>query len=430
MTMSRLVFLVCMVYGILLLGLSTLDGRLIALAIPMAIFLLSALYYGPGEMHITVTRSLSDSCVSTGVQVEVKTVITNTGPHLEEVLLEDRIPPGLELLKGETRILATLPVNGTIELNYVVRANRGRHVFPEVRVSADDQLGFFRRRKSFSAPAQLLVKPQLWKLKPVPIRPRLAHGYTGFIPTRSGGTGVNFYAVREYQTGDPLRRINWKVTARRDDELFTNDFEQERITDVGLILDARQRTNIQVRDDSLFEHSIQATAALAEAFLHDGNRVGLLIYGRGRETTFPGYGKVQLERILRSLAQAQSGDNQALESFVYLPTRFFPARSQIVFISPLITDDLPVLTSLRSYGYHILVVSPDPFIFEGASYQPDRNQKLAIRLARIERVLLLRKLQRAGVRVVDWPIDQPLNQVMHTVLYRTAMEYPVGGLGI
>ncbi len=428
--MGRFVFLACLIYGLLLLGLPTLDGRLIALAIPFTIFLLSALYYGPGEMHISVARSLSDSCVSSGVKVEVKTRITNMGPQLEEVLLEDHIPAGLELLHGETQVLATLPANGTIELNYVVSGSRGRHDFPDVRASAVDHLGIFRRCKSFSAPAQLLVKPQLWKIKPVPIRPRLAHGYTGFIPTRSGGTGVNFFGVREYQIGDPLRRINWKVTARRNEELFTNEFEQERITDVGLILDARQRTNIQVREDSLFEHSILATAALADAFLRDGNRVGLLIYGRGRETTFPGYGKVQLERILRALAQAQSGDNQALESFVYLPTRFFPAHSQIVFVSPLITDDLPVLTSLRSYGYHILVVSPDPFLFEGASYQPDKNQQLAIRLARIERVLLLRKLQRLGIRVVDWPVDRPLNQVMHTALYHPAMEYSIGGAGI
>ncbi|MGE5222418.1 MAG: DUF58 domain-containing protein [Omnitrophica WOR_2 bacterium] len=427
--MGRLVFLVCLIYALLLLGLATLDGRLVALAIPMMVFLLSALYFAPGEVQISITRSLSDNCVSTGIPVEVITRITNTGAELEEVLLEVDIPPGLELLKGETRVLAALPVNGINELSYTVRGSRGRHVFPEVRVSAVDQLGVFRRRKSFSAPAALLIKPQPWKLKPVPIRPRLAHGYTGFIPTRSGGAGVNFYGVREYQTGDPLRRINWKVTARRDEEMFTNEFEQERITDVGLILDARQRTNIQVKEDSLFEHSVRATASLAEAFLHDGNRVGLLIYGRGREMTFPGYGRVQLERILRSLAQAQSGDNQALESFVYLPTRFFPARSQIVFISPLINDDLPVLISLRSYGYHILVVSPDPFLFEGASYQPDVNQKLAIRLARIERVLLLRKLQRAGVRVVDWPVVQPLNQVMHTALYRAAMENPVGGSG-
>ena len=59
---------------------------------------------------------------------------------------------------------------------------------------------------------------------------------------------MSFWGVREYQMGDSLRHINWKIAARRmiaarqAQELFTNEFEQERIADVGLILDARDQT--------------------------------------------------------------------------------------------------------------------------------------------------------------------------------------------
>ena len=156
---------------------------------------------------------------------------------------------------------------------------------------------------------------------------------------------MNFFGVREYQVGDPLRWINWRVVARHTEFLFTNVFEQERIADVGLILDARQQNDVLSPDGPLFDHAVRATASLAEVFLGAGNRVGLLIYGSGMTRTFPGYGKVQRDRIMRALARAKTGFNYALESLEYLPTRFFPARSQIVMISPLLPRGSPCARS-------------------------------------------------------------------------------------
>jgi uncharacterized protein (DUF58 family) len=224
--------------------------------------------------------------------------------------------------------------------------------------------------------------------------------------------------VREYQVGDPLRWINWKVAARHDQTLFTNEFEQERIADVGLILDARSQSDIHCKDGSLFEYSVRVTASLADAFLSDGNRVGLLIYGRGQEKTFPGYGKVQRERILRALGNARTSDNLALQSLNYLPTRFFPAHSQIVMVSPLSDHDLPVLFQLRALGYSLLIVSPDPVSFEARLYAKDEVVSVATRLANLERVLLLHKLQRGGIQTVDWDVTRPFDQVAYAMLGR------------
>jgi len=243
---------------------------------------------------------------------------------------------------------------------------------------------------------------------------------------------VNFFGVREYQLGDPLRWINWRVAARHTESLFTNEFEQERIADVGLILDARQQSDVLSPDGALFDHAIRATASLADVFLNAGNRVGLLIYGSGTERTFPGYGKVQRDRIMRALARARTGFNYALASLEYLPTRFFPARSQIVMISPLNPDDLPVLVRLRANGYQVMVISPDPIDFEAKSADfrvlagRRRMLELATRIARAERRLLLRELQRVSIQIVDWQVTQPLDQVIRVSLGRLPQSRVLG----
>jgi uncharacterized protein (DUF58 family) len=227
---------------------------------------------------------------------------------------------------------------------------------------------------------------------------------------------VAFFGVREYQLGDPLRRLNWRVSARHSHRLFTNEFEQERITDVGLILDARQRNNVRGTAGSLFEHAVAATASLATTFLNDGNRVGLLVYGGFLNWTFPGYGKMQRKRILESLAQAKTGESLIFESFDYFPTRFFPSKSQLVLVSPLCQEDLAVLIRLCARGYQVLVVSPDPVSFETRALRDQPGVGLASRIARLERSLLLHKLRRGGVQVVNWQVERPLERVIRASL--------------
>jgi uncharacterized protein (DUF58 family) len=239
------------------------------------------------------------------------------------------------------------------------------------------------------------------------------HGFAGPIPSRKVGSGVNFLGIREYQTGDPLRRINWRVSARHTDEIFSNEFEQERIADIGIILDARQQSDVEVSSGNLFEYAVQATASLADSFLADGNRVGLLIYGRGMESTFPGYGKIQRQRILQSLGRARTGSSYAFKSLENLPTRFFPTGSQIVLVSPLDRDDIPVLIQLRALGYEVMVVSPDSISFEARQYRQEKVAILATRIARLERAMLLRSLQRVGIAVVNWQVEGSLDDALH-----------------
>jgi len=218
-----------------------------------------------------------------------------------------------------------------------------------------------------------------------------------------------------------LRRINWKVSSRHPQDLFTNEYEQERIADVGLILDAREKTNISVGGLSIFEYSVQATASLAEYFLADGHRVSLLAYGYSLERVFPGYGKVHKKRIYHALAQMQTGTNYALENFNFLPIRLFPARSQLVMISPLHIRDYLAIVRLITAGYDMLVISPDPVEFEAKAFPASLELQQAIRLARIERRVLLSKLARLGVRVVNWQVDQPFEQTMYAALGRRPM---------
>ncbi len=417
--MARRAFpLILLVYGLALAGLATLRGELLALALPILIYLLVGFWWAPGEIRLEIQRTLGSERAAPDMPVKVTVTVHNHGPVLEEVTLEDILPDGLHVLEGATRHLLHLPSGGSYSWMYSVSGPRGYYAFSTVEAEASDLLGLLPRKRSFPVRGQLFILPPVMRIRRVAIRPRRTNVYSGIIPARLGGAGVEFFDVRAYQAGDPQHWINWRASARHTGDLYSNEFEQERVADVGMVLDGRLRTNTLREGHSLFEYSVQAAACLADTFLAQGNRVGLLLYGHYLHWTLPGYGKIQRERILQTLARAKPGESLVFADLGHIPTQLFPAHSQIVLVSPLTSDDYAVLLQLRARGYQVMVVSPNPVRFELA-YLPKRPEvDLAGRIVRLEREVLLQKLRHAGAHVLDWDVAQPFDQVGPAVLGR------------
>jgi uncharacterized protein (DUF58 family) len=416
--MSRPLLLGLIIYSLLMAGIASGRGELLTLALPFVVYLLAGFLRAPDEIRLEATRHLSTERTSPYADVVVSATITNRGSQMEEILLVDQVPEGLQIRSGFTRHLLRLPVGGSYAFTYTVAGPRGGYGFEKIQARVNDHLAVTGRTVQIDAKGQLFVFPPVLRLRHVAIRPRRTRVYAGTIPARAGGTGTEFFGVREYQPGDPPRAINWRASARHAEALYSNEFQQERVADIGIVLDGRLRTNEFAGGHSLFEHSVQAVAALADALLTQGNRVGLLVYSSYLRWTLPGYGKVQRERILHSLAHAKSGGSEVFSVLENLPTRLFPPESQIILVSPLTDDDLMPLVQLRAQGYQVLVVSPDPVKFE-LSYLPgNSNVDLAARVIHMERTLLLQRIQRASIQVLDWNVAEPFDLVVKRKLGR------------
>ncbi len=427
--MNRPLLLGVLAYILFILSLATLQGDLLALAVPLVLYLLFGLLRAPQTLDLDVRRQLSAERIAPHQTVTVTLALTNRGQAIDEILVEDILPDGLKVTDGSNRHLTRLARGETRAWTYTVSGPRGAYGFETIQVKAREGLGLIERSQAFNTPAQLFIIPSVLRLRNVLVRPRHTRVYAGNIPARVGGAGVDFFGVRDYQPGDPPRRINWRVSARHGgsgngeseaamQRLYANEFEQERVADVGIVLDGRDRTNLFGGGRTIFEFSVQAAGSLATAFLAQGNRVGLLLYGQYLHWTLPGYGKLQRERILHALASARHGGSDVFSNLAHLPTRLFPVNSQIVFVSPLVGEDLNVLVQLRARGYQVLVVSPDPVAFETARLPRTPQVGQAARVVRMERDLLLGQLRRAGIQIMNWDVFQPFDQAVRHSLGR------------
>jgi uncharacterized protein (DUF58 family) len=427
--LSRSLFLGFIVSTLVLAGVAAVRGEFITLALPLAVYLVTGYLISPEATKLSATRHLSTDRTTPHVEVTVTVTIKNHGPHLEEVMIEDHVPADLTIgpaIDASTAIhaappnrhLIRLPKDSAYTFTYKVSGPRGGYEFDSVRAKINDPFRVTSRVVELPAKGQLFIFPIVLRLRHVAIHPRRTRVYAGMIPARVGGTGTEFFGVRDYHPGDPPRVINWRASAHHEDVLYANEFQQERVADVGIVLDGRMRTNEFAHGHSLFEHSVQAAAAVADALLAQGNRVGMLVYAAYLRWTIPGYGKIQREKIMHSLAYAKPGGSDVFADLEHLPTRLFPPESQIIMISPLHEDDLMPLVQLRAQGYQVLVISPNPVKFELAYLQKTRNVELAGRVVTMERQLLLQKVRRAGVQVLDWNVLEPFDHVVKRMLSR------------
>ena len=377
------------IFLLLLLGFGLVDGGVVLLALPFVLYLLLSLLATPEAADLQISRSLSRTRLPAGEELVVTLTVQNNGAAIGELFLADALPPNLSLTDGSTRQLLALPAGGSHSFSYTVRVPRGQYKFSQVTAVVREPFDLRRREFSYDVPGSLFayLVPRASNLKQVTIHPRRTRVYAGIVPARVGGEGLDFFGVRDYRQGDSQRRINWRAGARHPGSLFSNEFEQERVADVGLILDARAVSNIPYGDQSLLEYSIEAITLMMDALIGQGNRVALLIYGGAVNYTLPGYGKLQKERILQALSGAQLQSSHVFFFFCALPTRLFPAQSQIIFVSPLLPEDTPFLRRLRSFGYEVLLVSPNPIDYERQFLPQTPDMALAAQLAQLEREL-------------------------------------------
>ncbi len=126
---------------------------------------------------------------------------------------------------------------------------------------------------------------------------------------RSGfrGQGLDFDDFREYMPGDEPRFIDWKVTARTGTP-YIRRFHEEREQVLLLAIDASGSMAYASGADTKLEYAAQLAAVLAYSAVQNGDKVGLLLYGRQPHFYLPpAKGMKQCLRIVREILTTPAG---------------------------------------------------------------------------------------------------------------------------
>ncbi len=101
--------------------------------------------------------------------------------------------------------------------------------------------------------------------------------FAGLYASVFRGQGLNFEEVREYQQGDDIRNMDWKVTARTG-EPHLKVFREERERSVMLCVDKGSHMEFGTRGTFKSIQAARAAALLGWAANHQHDRVGGVLF--------------------------------------------------------------------------------------------------------------------------------------------------------
>jgi uncharacterized repeat protein (TIGR01451 family) len=160
------------------------------------------------DVSLSVSRTLSDVDPDPGDEVTVSLTVRNTGETtIPDLRLVDGVPAALEVIDGSPRLGTALRPGARGTFEYTVFARRGEYEFEPLLAVARDASGSREREVELRVDTVLTCTPSLSATTDVPLR-GLTSRYTGRVETDTGGEGIEFYATREYRSGDSLSRVD------------------------------------------------------------------------------------------------------------------------------------------------------------------------------------------------------------------------------
>ena len=316
----------------------------------VAVLLVSLLLPKFGLRSLSAER-ICDSVLTENESLKVKITLHNYGWFTRYLI--ELIQPNLGLVEEDptTAIIFSIKQKQSIELN-IPCLLRGVHSLPPLYVKTGFPLGLIEKKKTVcEIKKEILVYPSPFRLFNFPYISATHIPIVGTQSLSRKGGSQEFIEVREYQRGDSPKHIHWPQTARQN-TLMVREYEFMSATEVTILLNLNQQSNIGKGKDSTLEYAIKIAASISKHACSNGHHVRLLGYGETEIDISTGTGQTQYENILYTLAKVKSNGNiyyeTAIENAV---SKVAQGGVMILFDSPF--DNERYFEPTRFYARHI-----------------------------------------------------------------------------
>jgi uncharacterized protein (DUF58 family) len=359
----------------------------------VTIVVVAAVWTWLGLRGIRIARHTRALRAQVGRPLEERLAVRNLS-RLPKLWLEVRDRSNLP---GHTAGMVVVSLGPGHERAWVVRTlcrQRGRFQLGPLSIASGDPFGLFQVTRHIPQTTQIVVYPATSELRDFSLPLGLLSGGDA-LRRRTPYVTANAAGVRDYAPGDPLNRIHWPSTARRD-RLIAKEFELDPMADVWLFLDGDLAVQAALpmpapeppseRElwlawkqviklaPSTEEYAVSIAATLAQFFIRRDRAVGLLAYGHTREFVQPDRGERQLTKLMETLAVFRTQGRLRFHDALTSEGERLPRGVTLILISA--SWDMRwvmAAQALKRRGLRVVAVAVDPATFGG----PHTNTGLA-----------------------------------------------------
>ena len=181
----------------------------------------------------------------------------------------------------------------------------------------------------------------------------------GFIAGRHRsarkGASVEFAEHREYTPGDDLRKLDWKLIARRQ-RFYVREYVDETNLRATILLDTSgsmgYRGRLSAGGLSKLEYAQQLAASLAYVLIRQQDAVGFVAFDtRPNVIMSPKAQPAQLRRILMEVDRVRPGGETDAAAVLHEVAERVPRRSVVFVLSDLFGDPDAIVNALHHFRF-------------------------------------------------------------------------------
>lgn len=297
---------------------------------------------------------------SNGDENPISLAVQNFYQFEVKITIIDEVPPQFQMREASFGL--KLDAGGSKSINYTLRpVKRGEYHFGKLNVLAKSPIGLISRRFQFAEPVMVPVYPSFIQMRKFELL-AISNDLTmqGIKKIRRIGHNQEFEQIKEYVSGDDLRTVNWKATARKA-QLMVNTYQDEKSQQVYSLIDKSRVMKMPFAGMSLLDYAINATLALSNIAMKKGDKAGLISFQNKVNTVLPASKRnKQMQLIQESLYNQKTAFKEADFSRLFVAVkRKLTQRSLLMLYTNFesmagLERQLPFLRNLSKS--HVLVV--------------------------------------------------------------------------
>ena len=303
---------------------------------------------------IVCERSAPQTCHE-GERVRVNLTLRNTGLFPKFYLrANDHLPRWMRFAGDDPdqgSLILQLWAGESDEIGYYIEPEmRGLYKIGPTRIRMSDLVGFSSFVREVRTESEVLVYPQVLPVRADFLSSGISRGWREEDRALTRGSGMDFDGVREYRSGDELRRVNWKTTARMG-ALAVTEYTQGEANDVIIALDLQQAAYRDSGEgkESALEYGVKIAAALSAAALRQGSSLCLLTQANLHESQEMLRSYEHLPIVLDQLARAEATWEMPLAEVLERNVAHVRPGTTLVCITPVDQTDGTLRAALTTW---------------------------------------------------------------------------------
>ena len=269
----------------------------------------------PNATRITAGR------LSNGDENKIELIIKNEFSFPVRVNIIDELPEQFQDRKWKRQL--NLKEKQQQKIQYYLRPQqRGEYHFGNVHLFVTSPLGLVSHRFTSEVSETVKVYPAFMQLyKYELLSNAIIQNEGGSRRMRKIGQSMEFEQIKEYVTGDDIRTLNWKASARKGG-LMVNNFMDERSQQVYCIIDKGRLMKMPFGGLTLLDYAINSCLVLSNICLKKQDRVGVITFSNTIGTILAADRKpVQKDNILQLLYNQTTGFLESDFEMLYMQIR-------------------------------------------------------------------------------------------------------------